>query len=69
MSCRTHGEDEKLLFGKTKGNISLCIFKRRWQDNIKIIIKKEIDVAVESCVILVFVWGKILNMVLNFQLS
>jgi len=68
VSCRTHGEDEELLIGKPKGNISLCRFKRRKQDNIKIVIK-EIDVAVDSCVILAFVWGKILKTVLNFQLS
>ena len=98
VSCTMHGEDEKHLIGKPKGNICLCRFKRRWQYNInplnaklnpichflalfgahhifhvsrirfKIVIE-EIDVAVESCFNLVAVWGKILNMVLNFQLT
>ena len=67
VSCRTHGDVEKFLIGKPKGNIYLCRFKRRWQGNIKIV--KEIDVAVQSYVILAFIWGKILNTVLNFQLS
>jgi hypothetical protein len=51
--------DGKVIYLKENNSQNTTCLK--WQDNIKIFIK-EMDVAVES-------WGKILNTVLNFQLS